>query len=277
MGGVPPPDRVLDLFAVPGDTRALPGGQGQSVLAGDLVLSPGRDPVVAELISPVLARLAVEMDTRRGRRRRDLRLAVPVPARDGAWTVDGWAASRYEPGTHTCDDLPVVRAAGAVLHAELALAVPTWPLAQTPARGRWSRAERAAFAPDPDLDGVSPAVQELAYALLAERTCEPLGADQLVHGDLAGNVLLDEAGAPVVIDVAPYWRPVLWADAVCVLDSVMWHGADPKVLEEWVIGSPRQAMLRAGLYRLLADDPAEVEAYRRAVGPVLGGERPTER
>lgn len=39
-----PPAEVLDLFAVPGDLARLPGDRGGRIRAGDLLLSPGRDP-----------------------------------------------------------------------------------------------------------------------------------------------------------------------------------------------------------------------------------------
>ena len=81
-----------------------------------------------------------------------------------------------------------------------------------------------------------------------------------MHADLAGNVLLDARGTPVVIDVAPYWRPALWAEAVCVLDAVLWHGADPASWLHWAHGARRQAMLRAGLFRLLSDDPCRADS-----------------
>ncbi|WP_018156344.1 hypothetical protein [Demetria terragena] len=268
-----PPDDVLDLFAVPGEVRPLPGGQGNSVLAGDLVLSPGRDAVVADLVSPPIARLAVELDTWSGRRRRDLRIAVPVPARNGSWTVNGWGASRYEPGTRACTDLPVIRATGAVLHAELSQAVTEWPLAAAPPSSRWDRAERVAFGEDiPELSEFDDETGEFARALLAIRTPQPVGVQQLVHGDLAGNVLLDEADAPVVIDFAPYWRPVLWADAVCVLDAVMWMDADPSALDDWQTGLHRQAMIRAGIYRLLADEVPDPRPYRKALHFLMRGD-----
>lgn len=267
-----PSDRVLDLFVVPGDVRRLPGGSGGSVLAGDLVLSPGRDARIAAQLSPRLARLAAELDTRPRRRRRDLRIAMPIPARDGAWTVDGWGASRYEPGTVACDDLAVVRATGALLHAEFASAFADWPLADEAPRHRWDRAERIAFGTEPDLDEYPSAQADFARDLLARRTGEPLGRNQLVHADLAGNVLLDGAGAPVVIDVAPYWRPVRWAEAVCVLDMVMWSGADPTAMADWAAGAGRQAMLRAGIFRVLSDTDPDLDRYRSALRQVLSGE-----
>ncbi|WP_392425760.1 aminoglycoside phosphotransferase [Barrientosiimonas humi] len=276
-----PSDHVLDLFAVPGDVRPLPGGRGGSVLAGDLVLSPGRDARVADLLDPTLARLAVALDSRPGRRAQDLRIAVPVPARDGSWVVDGWGASRFEPGTRACTDLPVLRATGAVLHAELALAVRSWPLAQQPPRHRWDVAERVAFGAAGRLDEtpagsdeVPSATADLVDELLRERSDHPIGPDQLVHGDLAGNVLIDPAGAPVVIDLSPYWRPALWAEAVCVLDAVMWLGADAGVVQEWTSGAQREAMLRAGIFRLVADQPEDPEPYRRALGALLSLSRP---
>ncbi|WP_341925737.1 hypothetical protein [Nocardioides psychrotolerans] len=267
-----PPPEVLDLFAVPETVEPLPGGQGRSVRAGDLVLSPDRDPEVLVWLNPVLARLAVQLDERPGRDLRDLRIAMPVPARDGSWAVDGWGASRYEPGTVACDDLAVLSATAHVLHAELAVAVPDRPDGLSAREDRWARAERQAFGEQPLITPAGPGI-DLAVRLHAAIDGTDLGPDQLVHADLAGNVLLDAFGAPVVIDVAPSWRPVLWAEAVCVLDAVMWLGAPLGALAAWAHGVPRQAILRAALFRVLADAPdVDVAAYERALGPVLADE-----
>jgi uncharacterized protein (TIGR02569 family) len=252
-----PPARVLDLFAVPDDPRPLVGGQGRSVVAGDLVLSPGRDADTCAWLNPVLARLAVELDTASPRA---LRIAMPIPSRDGRWVVDGWAASRYEPDARPCRDLDVLVATGRLLHARLASVVPSPPDGIRDRSDRWARAERAAF------DGMPPAPAGGLVAEVAGQLDDTdLGPDQLVHADLAGNVLFDAVGVPVVIDVAPYWRPALWAEAVCVLDAVLWHGADESAMARWTEGGPRQAMLRAALFRLLSDDPAmeTLGRYRR--------------
>ena len=276
MGFVQPPPEVLDLFAVPEDPRPLVGGQGHSFVAGDLVLSPGRDATTCTWLNPVLARLAVELDTTSPRA---LRIAMPIPSRDGRWVVEGWGASRYEPDTHPCLDLDVLVATGRLLHARLASTLTQRPVGLDNRTDHWARAERAAFSAT-DATDASGIPLRYASALVAELLSHledtDLGPDQLVHGDLAGNVLLDARGTPVVIDVAPYWRPTLWAEAVCVLDAVRWHGAEAAVMRQWVGGARRQAMLRAGVFRLLSDEPALGEsarsaaAYRHALTPLLG-------
>jgi uncharacterized protein (TIGR02569 family) len=259
-----PSPEVLDLFAVDGSVESLPGGRGDSVHVGDLVLSPRRDAAVAEQLSPVLARLAVRLDSRPGREARDLRLAVPVPARDGSWVVEGWGASRYEPGTTTCRDLDVILASGRLLHAVLAGEVPSRPDVLADRQDRWATAERWAFGPVSGLPE-APLVPRIAARL----EDVDLGPDQLVHADLAGNVLLDAYGAPVVIDVSPAWRPTRWAQALCVLDATAWLGADTATLAPYRHGVDRQAMLRALLFRVLSD-PDEVvgSAYEAALGVV---------
>lgn len=257
---------------MPDAAEPLPGGQGGpggSVRAGDLVLSPGRDTATALWLNPVLARLAVGLDERPGRRRRDLRIAMPVPARDGSWVVQGWGASRWEPGTEACRDLEVILATGRLLHAELASVVGTRPVGLEQRTDRWARAERLAFGPLEDLPD-TPVVNRAA-ALLAEAPHGPaLGPDQLVHADLAVNVLLDVAGAPVVIDVSPAWRPVRWAEAVCVLDAVMWLGADPQVLVAWRNAAGREAMLRAVLFRVLGEEVVAEAAYDKVLDAIAG-------
>ncbi|MCW2814762.1 MAG: aminoglycoside phosphotransferase [Nocardioides sp.] len=252
---MPPPPEVLDLFAVPDAPEPLPGGQGTSFRAGDLVLAPGRDPQVAAWLNPLLARLAVQLDEEPRRRRRDLRVALPVPARDGSWVVDGWGATRHEPGATPCEDLEVTLAAGRVLHARFAASIRSRPPGLAGRTDRWAHAERLVFGPAHALLAAAAGTPAAAVVRTAERLLDDrdLGPDQLVHADLAGNVLLDAHGAPVVIDVAPAWRPLRWAEAVCVLDSVVWHDADRDALLPWTTGARQQAMLRAIAWRALVD------------------------
>jgi len=258
------PDHVLDLFVAPAVDRPL--GGGRSVVAGDLVLSPGHDPQVDEQLSPLLARLAVTLDERPGRVPGSLRVAVPVPARDGSWVVDGWAATRWEPGTRECDDPGVTLAAGRLLHAELAVAVPRPPQALAGRTDPRARAERLAFGPVADLVAAAeergPAVAGLVRRLCAWLP-DPtgLGPSGLVHAALAGKVLLDPGGSPVVVDVTPAWRPAPWAEAVCALGTRM-------PMDEQPTPVGREALARAAAYRLLGEERPDAAAYASALEAV---------
>ncbi|PUA80062.1 aminoglycoside phosphotransferase [Nocardioides currus] len=256
---------MLDLFAAEGVLEPLPGGQGTSWRAGDLVLKSGHDGS-GDWIAPIQARLAVRLDEESPR---SLRLALPVPARDGSVSVDGWTATRFEPGATPCHDLATLRATARLLHARLAVAVPERPEGLEARDDQWSRAEQAAY--DPHLARLAAAerpeagLADLVRDLVAALDDTDLGREQLVHSDLAGNVLLDAAGVPFVIDFSPTWRSPLWAEAVCVLDAVLWHDADEHALGAWRIGQQRQAMLRAAIFRVLSDIPCDVGRY-----PALG-------
>jgi hypothetical protein len=267
-----PPAKVLDLFAVPGAAVPLPGGSGQSHRAGDLVLSPGRDERIQAWLSPVLAHLAVRLDENPTRRVRDLRVAMPVPARDGSWVVDGWAACRYEPDAVTCRDLGVTLAAGRLLHAQLAAAVRSCPPGLRVREDRWARAERLCFGPAHAMLSAAAGTPAAGAVRRIERRLDdvPLGADQLVHADLAGNVLVDRRGAPVIIDVSPSWRPVRWAEAIAAVDSVVWFGAPVSLLGAWASGAEHQAILRALIFRALSDQPFSPEAYAATLDALVG-------
>ena len=179
---------------------------------------------MAAWLNPTLARLAVRLDERPDRRPG---ATCGSRCRCRRATGRGWCERLgREPLRARHDDLPRPRRhprGGAALPRPAGLGgarpgPPGWTGAPTGGRV----AERLAFGPVDDLPdrarrttGGGPARRHPARV---PTSC--------VHADLAGNVLLDAAGAPVVIDVAPAWRPVRWAEAVCVLDSVLWFDAD---------------------------------------------------
>jgi len=118
-------------------------------------------------------------------------------------------------------------------------------------------------------------VPELAETVrLLEAACRPLGEAQVVHGDLAGNVLLADGVPPAVIDVSPYWRAPAFAEGVLVADALCWSGAGADLLDDLGVSVP--AVARALLFRLwttherVSDDvrvedlPSEADAYAAA-------------
>lgn len=222
-----------EAFGLTGTPTSLPGGQGTSVRVGDVVLKPVVDVVEATWCAEVFDQLAEE----------GFRVGRPVQALDGRWVVDGWVAAHYLSGTDAAPDWPTVRAAGRAFHAALA-AVPRpdfldqrthlWAVADRVAWGRTTVEVRSDLAP-------------ILGELLARM--EPLEVEeQLIHGDLAGNVLTGEP--PGILDFSPYWHCVDYADAQVVVDALLWHDAP------WLLsaGVEQQLLLRALVFRVVAFD-----------------------
>ncbi|MEY9932945.1 hypothetical protein ABH926_007598 [Catenulispora sp. GP43] len=77
--------------------------------------------------------------------------------------------------------------------------------------------------------------------------------NQVIHGDLSGNVLTASGRLPAVIDFSPYWRPAAYADAIVVVDGLLWFGAGPDQLALASTGADfPQMLVRALLFRLVA-------------------------
>ncbi|MGL5929744.1 MAG: hypothetical protein ACRCY8_12480, partial [Dermatophilaceae bacterium] len=140
---------------------------------------------------------------------------------------------------------PDVVAAGRAFHDAVA-ALPR-PALVDQATGAWAAADRAAWG-EQRLD-VHPRLREIADRLRARADEAGTGPAQVVHGDLTGNVLGAPGGAPVVIDVSPYWRPPAYAEGVVVADAVTWHGAPGSLADELGVG--RSAVARGLLFRVL--------------------------
>jgi uncharacterized protein (TIGR02569 family) len=75
--------------------------------------------------------------------------------------------------------------------------------------------------------------------------------EQLIHGDLLGNVLFAPGRPPTLIDWAPYWRPAAYASAIAVADAVCWQGhALDRLASDHDIPEWRQLLLRALVFRM---------------------------
>ena len=239
LRSTPPPPGVCADFGVLDRPEALAGGQGGAWRVGRLVLkSVGRDPVTAE----ELRWLGTAVESTPA-----VRVAAPVPATDGSWVVDGWAATPFLEGSPAGWRWDDVLAAGRALHE-------SWGRLPRPSfldrrRSPWDTGDRMAWGEEPlavTVDGLRPLVERLSEAL---RPYEGEPA-QLVHGDLGGNVLLADGLPPAVIDLSPYWRPPGWASAVVAVDAIVWSDAD----WTWFSDLDRQLLLRAMLFRLVTDD-----------------------
>jgi uncharacterized protein (TIGR02569 family) len=242
MGAVTvrPPGELLAAFAV--DDRGLaplPGGQGTAWGTAALVFKP-LDMSIEALQWQEHVLGGIEED--------GFRVARPVRAADSRLAVAGWSAWQRVGGEHLPGRWAEICAAGERFHrASAGVPVPDWHLRLSDPS---ARADRAAWQ-----DG---AVEEFTCLPPVVRLAGYLrpvhGPDQLIHGDLSGNVLFHPHLPPAIIDLSPYWRPPAFASAVVAVDALVWEGADHGVLS--VLDGhpdPSQHLLRAAIFRIVMD------------------------
>jgi hypothetical protein len=201
MRSAPSSDVVRAFGAEPDALVRLPGGEGRSWRAGNIVLKFERQPSVIGWLADVLDKVP---DCR------NFRVARYVPATDGSLIVDGWAATGWIEGDHVAGRWYDILRVSAAFHRALA-EVPGHP--QELLRERidpWAIGDRVAWNEDRahrDVPAGVAAVLDELRALLA--STELGGPNQVIHGDMGGNVLFarDPHLPPAIIDIAPYYRP----------------------------------------------------------------------
>jgi uncharacterized protein (TIGR02569 family) len=261
-----PSPAAIAAFGGAGVPVRLAGGRGSAWRVGDLVLKPlDGSPASLEWQATVLA--ACDGD--------EVRIATPLRSLDDSLLVDGWLATRYLEGEHRPGRWLEVIAAGDRFHrATRRLERPDFLDARddpwaTGDRVAWTELDPAPFASSPHL-----------ARLLAWR--RPVGLpNQIIHGDLGGNVLFAPSLDPAILDVSPYWRPADFGTAIVVADALVWEGADETLVDEVREGRPHfgQLLIRALIYRLVTDavmrgplvEPETERRYRAAVDIARGG------
>jgi uncharacterized protein (TIGR02569 family) len=233
------PAAVRQAFGLPVQGQALPGGEGRCFRHGPAVVKPVENAVEAEWSAQLL--LTVEQH--------GFRLPRPLRAGDGRWVVDGWAASEYVGGeTGPAGRWAQLFSASRAFHQALARAPkPSFLAART---HRWARADRVAWGEQP----VEVPAEAAGLLTRLQQLVRPVSwSGQLIHGDLSGNVLFADGAPPAIIDFSPYWRPVRYAEAVAVVDGLLWFGAEPDLVSSaGPDGDFGQLLVRALIFRLVA-------------------------
>lgn len=244
---VGPAPGVLAAFGLSGAAVVLGGGLDPAYRVGDVVLKRADSVEEVTWKSELLARIGES----------GFRVAPPVRAVDGSWTAGGWMASRYVEGRHEPKDWPKLFEAACAFHATLS-AEPR-PSFLDRLDHRWARAHRAVWeqAEVEPLAPVRPRLERLRALAGGVH-----GTPQVIHGDLAGNVLFAEGMAPAILDFSPWWAPVSYAEGILVADALLWHGADIEILG--LVAEPSAfpgVLARGALFRLLAVNEGAKEGH----------------
>lgn len=237
----PPSPAVLDAFGIEGLPVNLSSGRGDTWATPGAVLKPVEDEPEAAWVASLASRV----------RQQGFRLARPIPSADGRWIVDKWCAWERVPGEHRNDRWTELLAAATAFHDAVANeAKPAFIDRRT---DRWRISDRLAWGelPASDLDHVP----HLSRLLAVRR---PVSLpDQLIHGDLVGNVLFADGSPPAIIDLSLYWRPAGYSAALVVGDALAWEDASPSIIDlvrhfdHW-----QQLILRAVIFRVAVSELA---------------------
>jgi uncharacterized protein (TIGR02569 family) len=253
--GDPPPLDVLAAFGASGDAVALSGGRRTVWRVGGVVLKPlDCDPETLAWQESLLNRVDGHPE---------FRVAPPLRSRPGELVVDGWTAWRFEAGRPAAGRWLDIIATGDAFHRAVAdVPRPRWMDERV---DPWAVADRVAWRETPATAYLDvPPVREIVPLL------RPLQAPaQLIHGDLAGNVLFADGRAPVILDLSPYWRPPVTAAAIVVVDALLREGAGPPLVD--AVGDRPdfpQYFLRALIFRAVAQAELGDHDFGRFTAPL---------
>lgn len=231
-------EQAIKAFSLNGHPTPLQGGQNTSVRVGEAVLKPVEDAEHFEWLLSILDNIQPT----------GYRIARPIRNVCGELVSHGWIATRFEPGREYNGRIKEKLQIARMFHKDLSRFETK---NMVPTNDRWSRAHRIAWQCD-KLPVCLPEGVRRVLAKLLERL-DPTSdlPRQLVHGDLAGNILFHEELSPLVIDFSPTIAPVEYAEAILVCDCIAWQGSP--VSEVNLLPNDqiyKQMILRAIVFRL---------------------------
>lgn len=228
-----PPD-VLDAFGLPHTAVPLAGGQGSSWRVGDFVLKPNEESyegisIMVNQLEPI-----------------GFRVSYHHPTLSGSYTYNGWGCTKFEAWKEVTGRIQEKYAVALSLH-DLFWAIQR-PTDWHPSDSPWSRAHEFVWWERELPDNIHPEIYQTIQEVV--KHTKPISfTNQIIHGDLCGNILFHETLPPVVIDFSLDYRPREYAEAILIADSIAWENGGEEAYSLLPPNS-EQMLLRACLFRL---------------------------
>ncbi len=216
----------------------LDGGQHTSIRFGNIVLKPITEIEKYTWLGEALSTVP----------NGEVLIARPQKSRRGNWTESGVGATEYLHGTFETDRLAEKLSAAREFH-RLTRSIKR-PASFDAWTSPWSLAAQVAWQERP-LPAETPIEIKAKIDTLLQQIVPIDLESQFIHSDLAGNILFQNDRA-IIIDVSPDFRPVEYAAAILVADSIAWLGAKTDALDllPFEVEFKKQIVLRAVIFRL---------------------------
>ncbi len=266
-----PSKEILEAFGISETPIKLQGGQGTSFKAGGVVLKPIENEeetnCLAELTSKIIEK--------------GFRIARPIKAMNGEWVYKGWKANKFVKGREVKKRWEQKLSVSRKFHNSL-IGIPK-PAFLDKIDNPWAIADKMVWGGLPMKYG-----EKLKPLMLRlERLIKPINPiNQIIHGDMTGNILFYPFVSPAIIDLSLYWHPAKYAEAIIVVDSIVWYSAPDSLINKLDDTSDNntsnnvfeinQLLIRATMWRIKTKeeyiakygkngDDLEIEPYRHLI------------
>lgn len=230
--------QIAASFNLDGEPIPLAGGQNTSVKINDAVLKPVDDEPHSEWLLNVIDKIVPD----------GYRLSKPIRSKNGKFVSKGWICMRFERGHETRGNIEEKLRVSRLFHRDISgVSVRDFPQPDHV----WSKAHRIAWQTKELPEGVHKDARDIVESLLCSISLQKRYNVQVVHGDLSGNILLDDALEPLIIDFSPTVAPVEYAEAILACDCIAWQGSPISELDTLPDSKLYNEMiLRAVIFRL---------------------------
>jgi uncharacterized protein (TIGR02569 family) len=242
---IPPSKEVLNAYGITQDPIHLKGGQGMTWRAGNTVLKP----LISEEETVWRAELIETLP------QDHFCTARYKKTQNQKWVYNGWEALEYIEGLHLTDHWKEKIAVCNGFNALLAnVKKPSFIDKRT---HPWAIAGKMVW----DEMLLQYDNRLTSYVDRITKHFSPVSCqNQIVHGDITGNMLFAAHLPPGIIDFTPVWRPKEYALAILIVDALTWEGADESIFDYLTTEENMfQYLLRAALFRTLVTS----EFYRQ--------------
>lgn len=256
---------VLDAFGIKEEPALLKGGQGITWRVGKYIVKPTINEEETIWCAEIIGQLSQD----------SYRVPRYKKTQENQWVYQGWSVVEFIEGEHIKNHWEEkISACEGFSNLLTNIPKPNFIEKRT---DPWSIASRMAWgeAPINYVESFKNFVDKI------NKYIEPtIVKDQIVHGDIAGNMLFAKGLTPGIIDFTPIWRPKEYALAVLVVDALAWEEADESIIilvED--VQNIFQLLLKAALFRALAtseyhmehniDRPSDIEEHERTLNIIL--------